>query len=131
MRSSELPVLILVEAENYFRPLDHDRPPDQVRVVHHQRDRLLFRLRQRALLEDRTARADEIEKPARIDVFLEELACRRLLVDIDLVDVDASRIQKTSGILAGRSRRFGVEGRLRHKHTIIEIADFRRQISDC
>ena len=131
MRRLELPVLLLVEAEDHLRPLDHDRPPDQIRVLHHERDRLLLRPRQRALLEHRAARADELEKPFRVDMLFEELTRRWLPVDVDLVDVDACRIQKTSGILAGRSRRLRIERRLRHSRRIIEIADFRRQISDC
>ena len=114
MRRSELAVFILVKTEDDLRPLDDDRPPDQVRVVHHQRDRFLLRLRQRTFLEDRAARADEIEKSFRIDVRFEELACRRLLVDVDLVDVDACRIQKTSGMLAGGSGRLGIKGQGRH-----------------
>jgi hypothetical protein len=61
-------------------------------------------------------------------VLLEERPRWRLLVDVDLVDVDACRIQKTSGILAGRSRGFRVEGRPRHGDKIIEIADCRLQI---
>jgi hypothetical protein len=59
----------------------------------------------------------------RIDVPFEKLARRRFLVDVDLGDVDAGRIQKTSGILAGRSRRFGVERRLRHSRRIMETTD--------
>src|SRR5205807_9569828 len=35
-------------------------------------------------------------------------------------DLDVGRIQKTSGILAGRSRRLRVERRFRHPHRIIE-----------
>ena len=44
-----------------------------------------------------------------------------LLMSIWLT-VDACRVQKTSGILAGRSRRLRVERRLRHNRRIIEIA---------
>ena len=130
MRRSEFPVLLLVEAEDDLRPLDHDRPPDQVGVLHHQRDGLLLRRRQRPLLEHRAARADEVEEPFGVDVRLQELPRRRLPVDVDLVDVNAGRVQKTSGILAGRSRRFRVERRSDHGRSIIDIADFRRQISD-
>ena len=123
MRRSECAVLLLVEAEDHLRPLDHDRPPDQVRVIQHQRDRLLLRLRQRPLLEHRATRADEIEEALRVDVLLEELTRGRFLVDVDLVDRDACRIQKTSGILAGRSGGFGIESRRRHPRRIIETAD--------
>ena len=130
MRRLEFPVLLLVEAEDDLRPLDHDRPANQVGVLHHQRDRFLLRLRQRPTLEDRAARADEIEKALGVDVFLEELARGRFLVDIELVDVDARRIQKTSGILAGRSGGFRVEDRSRHNGRIMENADCRLQISD-
>jgi hypothetical protein len=49
-----------------------------------------------------------------LDVLLEPLTRRRLAVDIDLADVDAMLVQKTSGVLARRSRRLRVEGRLRH-----------------
>jgi len=52
-------------------------------------------------------------------VLLEELARRRLLVDVDLVDVDLLLVQKTSGVLAGRSRGLGIERRLGHGSTII------------
>ena len=114
MRRSELAVLLLVEAEDHLRPLDHDRPPNQVRVLHHQRDRLFLRFRQRPLLEHRAARADEIEEALGVDVLLEELAGGRFRVDVNLADRDACRIQKTSGILAGRSGGFRVERRLGH-----------------
>ena len=123
MRRLERAVLILVEAEDRLPPLDDDRPPDEVRVLHHHRDGFLLRLWQRPLLEYRAARADEIEKPLGVDVVLQELTRGRLLVDVDLRDVDAGRIQKTSGIPAGRSRRFRVERRLGHSRRIMEIRD--------
>ena len=123
MRRSELFVLVLVEAEDHFRPLDHDRPPDQIGILHHHRDGFLLRLRQRPLLEHRAAGADEIEEPIGVDVLLEEFARRRFLVDVDLMNLNAGRIQKTSGILAGRSSGFGVKRRLRHGDKIIGIAD--------
>ena len=126
MRSSEFGVTLLVEAEDDLRPLDQDRPPDQVGILHQQGDGFLLRLRQRPLLEYGTPRAHEIEKPLRVDVRLEELTRGRFPVDVDLVDVDPCRIQKTSGILAGRSRRFRVEGRSRHDSRIVEV-----QISEC
>jgi hypothetical protein len=40
--------------------------------------------------------------------------------------VDARRIQKTSGVFAGRSSWLGIEGRLRHSDRIVEL-----QIADC
>ena len=123
MRRSELSVLFLVEPEHDFRSFDENRPPDQVRVLDHHRDRLALGGRQRPLLEHRAAGADEIEEPIGVDVLLEKLPRRWFLVDVDLVDVDAGRIQKTSGILAGRSGRFRIEGRLGHRDKIIEIAD--------
>ena len=123
MRRLEFPVLLLVEAEDDLRPRDHDRPPDQIWVLHHQRDRLLLRRRQRPLLEHRAARADEIEKSLGVDVLFEETARGRFLVDVELLDVDAGRIQKTSGILAGCSSGFGIERRLGHRDKIIELAD--------
>jgi hypothetical protein len=49
-----------------------------------------------------------------VDVLLEERAIGRLPVDVNLIDLDPVRIQKTSGILAGRSSRLGIEGRLGH-----------------
>jgi len=127
---SQLLILFLVEAENDPGALDHDRSPDQVRVLHHQRDRFLLRLRQRPLFEDRAARADEVEEPIGVDVLFEELSRRRFLVDVDLVDIQACRIQKTSGIFAGRSGGLGVESRFRHGGRIIEIGDCSMQIAD-
>jgi hypothetical protein len=47
-------------------------------------------------------------------MFLEKGPIGRGLVDVDLLDVDAVRIQETPGVLAGRSGGFGVEDRLRH-----------------
>jgi hypothetical protein len=109
--------------------LNHDRPPDQVGVLQHHRDGFPFRFRQRPFLEDRASRAHEVQEPLGVDVLLEKLTRRRFLVDVDLMNVDAGRIQKTSGIFAGRSRGLRVERRLRHRDKIIEIADFRVQIS--
>jgi hypothetical protein len=122
--------LTLIESKHDFRSLDQDRTPDQIRILHHQVDRFLLRLRQRPLLPDRAARADEIEEPVRVDVPFEELARRRLLVDVDFVDVDARLCQSTSGVLARGSRRFPVELRFRHGSRIIEIADCQLQIAD-
>ena len=116
----ELGVLVLVEAEDDLRPLDHDRPPDEVWVLQHHRDCLLLRLRQRPLLEHRAAGADVVEEALSVDVLLEELARWRLLVDVDLIHVDPALVQKTSGVFAGRSGRLRIEGRFRHSHTIIE-----------
>ena len=106
--------MILVEAEDHPRPLDHDRTPDQVGILHHQRDRLAFRLRQRPFLEHRASRADVVEEVIGFDVLLEKLARRRLLVDVDLLDVDLLRIQETPGVLARGSGGFRVEEGLGH-----------------
>ena len=115
--------MLLVEAERDLRALDQDRPPDQVRVLHHQIDRFLLRLRQSPLLEHRASRAHEIEEAARVDVLLEEFARRRILVDVDLLNVDTCLVQKTSGVLAGGSGRLRVESRLGHRRRIIEVAE--------
>ena len=117
-------VAILVEAENDPRSADHNRPPDQIRVLHHQIDRFLFRPRQRPLLEYRAPRADEIEKAIGLDVFLQELTGWGLTIDVDLVHADSRLGQKTSGVLTGRSCRLPVEGWLRH------MVDFRLKIED-
>ena len=124
MRRSDLAVLVLVETEDDFRSLDHDRPFDEVRVLHHHVDRLLLRPRQPPLLEDRAARADELEEAVGIDVLLEKVPGRRVTVDVDLVDVGATLLQKTSGVFAGGSRGLPVKGRLHH------IADCRLKIED-
>jgi hypothetical protein len=63
-------------------------------------------------------------------VLFEELARGRFLVDVELLDVDAGRIQKTSGILAGRSGGFRVERRSRHNGRIMEMQIADLQISD-
>ena len=120
MRRLEFAVTVLVEAENDLRPLDHDRPPDQVGVLDHHRDRLLLRLRQRPFLEHRTARAHIVEEVIRLDVFLEELARRRFLVDVHLLNRNRARIQKTSGVFARGSGGLRVEGRFRHAGRIVE-----------
>ena len=85
IRRLEFRVTLLVEPEDDPGAFDQDGTPNQVRVLHHQRDRFLFRRGQRAFLEHRTARADEIEEPFSVDVLLEELARRRFLVDVELV----------------------------------------------
>ena len=107
-------VLVLVESEDDLRPFDEDRPADQVRVLHHHVDGLLLRLRQRPFLEDGTPQAHEVEEAPGVDVLLEERAVGRFLVDVDLIDLNPVRVQKTSGILAGRSSGLGVESRLGH-----------------
>ncbi len=81
----------------------------------------LLRARQRPFLEYRATGADEVDEPLRIDVPLQELARGRLFVDIDFVQVDAGRIQKTSGILAGGSGRLGVKGHGRHARILNRI----------
>jgi 7-carboxy-7-deazaguanine synthase len=48
-------------------------------------------------------------------VPFQEGPVRRVLVDVALVDVDALLLQKTSGVAAGRSRRFPEEGGLGHR----------------
>jgi len=47
-------------------------------------------------------------------VFLQELARRRIAIDIDLLDVDAPFGQKTSGVLAGASGWLRIEDRFGH-----------------
>jgi hypothetical protein len=42
-------------------------------------------------------------------VLLEKRAARRVLVDVDLLDVDVLLVQETPGVLAGRSRGLGIE----------------------
>ena len=115
LSASQLLVLVLVEAEDDFRALDHDGTADQVGLLHHQGDGFLLRLRKRPFLEDRTPQADEIEKPGGVDVLLQEGPVGRLLVDVDLRDLNAVRVQKTSGVLAGRSSGLGIEDRLGHR----------------
>jgi hypothetical protein len=117
---TELFVFVLVEPKRDLRALDQDRSPDQIRVLDHQRNRFLLRPRQRPLLEDRAARADEVEKPLGVDVLLEKLARGRLLVDVDFLNVNAMRIQKTSGVLTCGSGGLRVKGRFRHPGRIVE-----------
>src|SRR4029079_18028515 len=118
-------VVLLVETEGDLRAANQDRAADQVRVLHHEIDRFLLRLRQRPLLEDRAARAHEVEEPIGIDVLFEEGAIRRVLVDVDLRDVEPLLVQETPGVLAGGSGRFGIERRLGHGR-ILPIAAQRR-----
>src|SRR5262245_15742987 len=120
MWRSELRVLVLVEPERHLRAADQDRPADQIRILHHQIDRFLLRLRQRPLLPDRTARAHEIEEAAGVDVLLEKLAGRRFLVDVDFLHLDPVCVQKTSGVLASGSGGLGVKRELRHRRTIVK-----------
>ena len=108
------PVHLLVEAEDDLRPLDQDRPLDQVRVLHHQVDRFLLRPRQRPLLEDRAARADEIEKCSGSMCFSRNSRSGGVLLMSICSTVDALLVQETSGVLAGRSGGFGVEGGAGH-----------------
>jgi hypothetical protein len=112
---SELLVGVLVEPECHPRAAHEDRPLDEVRLLHHQVDRFLLRLRERPLLEDRASRADEIQEPIGVDVLLEEGAIGRIAVDVPLLDVPVALLQKTSGVAARRSGRFPVEERLRHE----------------
>jgi hypothetical protein len=121
MRTSELAVLVLVEAEDDFAAPDQNRATDQVRVLDHEVDRFLLGLRQRPLFPDRASRADEVEKAGRVDVLFEELPRGWFLVDVNLVNVNAGCVQKTSGILAGRSCRLRVESRFSHNGRIIEV----------
>ena len=103
-----------VEPERHLRSAHEDGAPDQVRVLHHEIDRSGLRFRQRPLLKDRTARAHELEKPFLVDVFLEELARRGRLVDVDLLDVDLLCVQDTPGVLARGSGGLRVEDGLGH-----------------
>ena len=114
----QLRVGILVESKGDRRPLDQDRPADQVGVFHHQIDGLVLRFGQRPFLEDGAPRAHEVEKPLAVDVLLEEGPVRGGLVDVDLLDVDLLLVQETPGVLAGGSGGFGVEGRFRHPEIV-------------
>ena len=124
MRRSELAVLVLVESEDHLGSPDQNRPPDQIGILHHQVDRLLLRSRQSALLEDRAARADELEKAIRVDVAFEKIAGRRVAIDVDRTDVGAALVQKTSGVLTRRSGGLPVKDRFHN------IADCRLKIED-
>jgi hypothetical protein len=96
-------VLVLLEAEARLVAAHQDRPLDQVGLFHHEIDRFLLRARKRALLEYRASRADEIQESIRGDVALQERTIGRFLVDVALDEFDPLRIQKTSGVTAGRS----------------------------
>ena len=128
MRRSEFGVTVLIEAEDYFRPLHENRAPDQVRIFQHQIDRFLFRARKRALLPHRTPCADVIEEVISFDVLLEERARRRLLVDVDLLQVQIGLGQETPGVPARGSGRLRVEDRTAHERRII---DSRLSIKHC
>ena len=104
-------VRLLVEPEGRLRAADENRPPDEVRLLHHQVDRLFLRLRQRPFLEDRAARADEVEEPLLVDMLLEERAIGRVPADVALLDVEVLLLQKTSGVAARRSGGLPVEER--------------------
>jgi hypothetical protein len=105
---------VLVEPEDRALSFDEDGTFDQIRLLHHQVDRFLLRLRQRPFLEHRTAAAHEIEEVVVIDVLLEELARRGIAIDVTFVDVDALLLQKTSGVAAGGSGGLPVKDRLGH-----------------
>jgi hypothetical protein len=107
-------VFFLVEAERDLRTPDENRPTNEVRVFHHEVDRVFLRFRQRSLLEHGAPRADEVEEAILVDVLLEKLARRGCLVDVDLLDVDLLRIQETPGVLARGSGGFRVEEGLGH-----------------
>ena len=113
-RTLELAVRVLVEPEDHLRALDQNRSADEIWILHHQVDGFLLRPGQRTFLPHRTARADVVQEAFPVDMLLEPLARGWLLVDVDLADLDVCRVQKTSGVLAGRSRGLGVEGRLGH-----------------
>jgi hypothetical protein len=107
--------VVLVEAEYDFRSFDQNRALDHVGVLDHQIDGFLLGSRQRSLFEDRAALADEIEKMFGVDMALEEFPRRWLAVDVELVNLNAGPLQKTSGVAAGRSTRLPIKGRFRHR----------------
>ena len=109
-------VRVLVEPEDHLRPSDEYRPPDEIWILDHEVDRFLLRFWQRPLLENGTSCADEIHEACRIDMALQEVTRRRLLVDVYFLNVHAGLVQKTSGILARRSGRLCIE---RGLHTIL------------
>ena len=115
---SKPPVLPLLEAEGDLRTADQDRAADEIRLLHHQIDRLFLRLRKRTLLEHGAAAADEVQEVVVADVLLEEGAIRRVFVDVALLDVDSLLLQKTSGVAAGGSRGLPIEDRLRHEQIV-------------
>ena len=110
--------MTLVEAEGDLRTTDQDRAADEIRLLHHEIDRLSLRLRQRTLFEYRAAPADEVQDVVVADVFLEEGAIWRTLVDVALLDLDSLLLQKTSGVAAGGSRGLPIEDRLRHEQIV-------------
>jgi hypothetical protein len=114
-RKSVVPLTI--ESKDGLVALDENRAFDQVRLLHHEVDRFLLRLRQWTLFEDGTARADEFQEPGFIDVPLQKLTVRRMLVDVAFGDVDLVRLQKTSGISAGGSGGLPVERRSHALHS--------------
>jgi len=105
---------VFVEAEGHLGSAYQDRTPDQVRILHHQIDGVLFRRREGTLLEYRAARADEVEETVLVDVLLQEVPCGRRLVDVDLFDRNLLCVQETPGVLARGSGRLRVEERLGH-----------------
>src|SRR4029450_900027 len=115
----ELFICLAIEAEDYLAAADQDRATDQVRLLHHQVDCFLLRLRQRPLLEHRAARADEIEEVLLVDVSLEKRTIGRIGVDVDLGGFAVMLFQKTSGIAAGRSRRLPVKSDTRHDGIVL------------
>jgi hypothetical protein len=71
------------------------------------------------LLEHGASRAHEIKKPARLDVGFEKRAARRLLIDVSLLDVYLTLLQKTSGVAAGCSGGLPVKRRLGHPRILL------------
>ena len=122
IRRLELGVRVLIEAENHLRPLDQNRPADEIRIGQHEVNRLLLRLRERPFFPDWTAHAHVIEETSGIHVSFEPFARRGLFVDVDFRDVDIRGRQKTSGVLAGRSGRLAVEHWLGHTSRIVNCA---------
>jgi len=94
--------------------VDQNRAPDEIWLLHHQVDGFLLRSRKRSLLEHRAASADEVQKPIRIDVLLEERSRRRFLVDVVFFNVNVLLVQITSGVATRGSGRLPVENRGRH-----------------
>jgi hypothetical protein len=115
----EFRVLLTVEAEDDVVAAYEDRAFDQVGLLHHQIDRFLLRFWERPLFEDRAAGAHEIEEALFVDMALQKLPVRRVLVDVAFRDGYLVRFQKTSGVSARRSRRFPIESGGWHGHILL------------
>jgi hypothetical protein len=110
-----------------FRIVQNNRPPDEIRIFHHQIDGLLLGQLSRTEVARFVGGAALVEKVVQarlVDQALEQLARRRLFRQIMFYQLDAFVLEEGDRLPTARSTRLEVDVQFFHERSDMILPEF-------